>query len=266
MAELSRAMKEAIRAGRVLEPWVDSVMHNYKEPLRKVEDGYGYMGVVTYNKDETHTQCHICGYFFKNLGVHLHHVHEISVRDYKVKFRLRMKKSLVASKTRKKYLDSFEALTASQKRQIKTNLAKGIALKQKKPTKTGAYKSLEQKNEEGSCPDQLLDKIKKLAEILGHTPTMKEFKQEYGGYLWAVQMTFGTWKEALKILDLSPAPVGQRPRYTRESVIAMLRDFEKSKGRQPYMSDIRDGMLPSQWVCSRLFGSWNKAKQAASSN
>lgn len=262
--KLTRDIMHRIKSGDILPPDTPSIMHGYKEPLRPVKDGFGYYGVVTYDKDEAKTQCHYCGYFFTNLGIHLHHMHGTKVAEYKQQFGLRKQKSLVATKTRAKYISSFEKLTESQRQQKYAALKLGWALKKAGETRNvGGVKSLEKRNEEGSCPDQLLDKIKQLADQLGRTPSQREFASHYGGYLNAVRLTFGTWTDALKVLKLSPAPSGKPPVYTQAAIIKMLQGFEKKHGRRPHISDVRDGLLPSQWTMTQYFGSWSKAVREA---
>ena len=48
----------------------DVTVAGYKQPMTKVEDGFGYLGAITTTKDGKHIQCHICGYFFGRLANH----------------------------------------------------------------------------------------------------------------------------------------------------------------------------------------------------
>lgn len=66
--------------------------------------------------------------------------------------------------------------------------------------RTHPLKSLEQKNKEGRCSLQLLDKIVKLRDYLGAPPTKRQFADYYNwGYLGSIYNTFGSYSEARKI-------------------------------------------------------------------
>ena len=69
--------------------------YGYKEPLTKFEGGFGYKGVVSYSKDRQQVQCHFCGRFFRNVGIHAKFSHGLHSSEYKVKIGLAQKTALV---------------------------------------------------------------------------------------------------------------------------------------------------------------------------
>lgn len=256
------------RGHNALPPETLPVLSHYKEPLRPTETGFGYQGTVAYDKTEMYTQCHICGYFLKNLGIHIVKSHAMSVAEYKDTFEIARDTSLVAPKQRELYTRQWSNKTAEEREVHYQALAKGRRKMLEKRGRVGAIKgyhkkSLEQKNREGSCPDQLIDKILLLRTELGRTPTSREFRKFYGGYLYPIYRTFGSWGNALNIAGLVVEKRPGRVVYTKPMVIAMLRDFRDTHGREPFSKDVADGLLPSQYVFHRLFGSWSKAKTEA---
>lgn len=258
-----RRLKIRIVKGLVLPKDTPSVISGYKEPLTKVHNGYGFLGTIAFNKEQTHTQCHICGFFFRNLSLHTTTDHKIKVNDYKDKLGIGRTVSLMAPVTRKKYYDNWEKLPADEKLKRATEMKAGRLLAGKEGNRH--KKSLHKKNLEGRCPEQLLDKIKRLADKLGQAPTRKEFDNEYkdeGYFIGSVALTFGTWTEALKILNLTPRLArGMRPIYDQATLIVAMQDFEKRYGREPYTKDIRAGLLPSFYTFRKNFGSFSKAKE-----
>jgi hypothetical protein len=233
----------------------------YKEPLAKVEDGFGYIGTIGKSKDGTKIQCHICGGMFSNLGSHANKKHHINARDYKRKFKLRAKTSLLAPTLTEQYVRIAQAADSEL---IMKRLA---ALKMGRQTPRNperGRKTLEQKNIEGVCPDQLIQKIKDLSVILGHTPSLREFGKHYDGLRGPVYRTFGSYVVAVKIAGLLPSKNrGRQTIYSKELIIDMIQRFEKRHNRRPYTSDLgRD--LPSQWTFKKYFGGFSAAIKEAS--
>lgn len=238
----------------------ESVMIGYKEPLTKVSGGYGFYGTVAYDKTEKYTQCHLCGFFYENLGMHVNKKHDKTPQDYKLEFGLPVTLSLKAPKSKTRNWEVWQNLSLKKREKILKQLAEARG---KMPAQI-AKKSLYQKNLEGRCPEQLLDKIAQLKHRQGgRTPSSTEFVKEYGsGFLGSIRLTFGTWKEALSVLGLAPRTHGGERQYDKEDLLELLRNFHKEKGREPMSSD-HAGMLPSRQTYTKHFGSYTNAKKEA---
>jgi hypothetical protein len=238
----------------------ESVLIGYKEPLTKVEDGFGFYGTIAYDKSEKYTQCHECGFFFENLGMHINKKHSKTANQYRVEYGLPTTLSLRAPKTKSYQWETWQSLDIEQRKKKLEQLSE--ARTRPMPSKI-SKKSLYAKNLEGRCPEQLLDKIVTLKHKLGHTPSSTEFVKEYGsGFLGSIRLTFGTWNEAVTLLGMSPRKAGGEREYDKENLLDMLRNFYIDKGREPMSSD-NAGLLPSRQTYSRHFGSWTNAKQEA---
>ncbi len=101
-----------------LKPTITPHYLDYKEPLTKVKGGYGFMGVITTNEEQTHVQCHICGYYFESLGSHVQHTHKMKAREYKEKYQLRISRGLLAPKAREALIR--RTANGRQPNQVKT--------------------------------------------------------------------------------------------------------------------------------------------------
>lgn len=236
------------------------VLMGYKEPLTKVTDGYGYYGTIAYDKSEKFTQCHMCGFFFDNLHLHVALKHDKTTREYKLNFGLPITISLRAPKAKSHQWQTWQNLPEEKRKKIMAQLS--AARERTMPARI-VGKSLYKKNLEGRCPEQLLDKIMVLKAKLGHTPSSIEFVNEYGaGFLGSIRLTFGKWSEALKVLGLTVKTPGGEREYDPNDLIEMLKNFKTEKGREPMTSDTK-GMLPSQQTFSRHFGSFTNAKREA---
>jgi hypothetical protein len=230
----------------------------YKEPLRGVEDGFGYLGAVGHTSDGNRLQCHICGGLYAHLSNHAVKKHGVKSADYRERFQLARLTPLISPNLRE--------------RQIAIALAAPPALKQKRleawakaqaSVKHSSWrKSLETKNIQGVCPDQLIDKIQMLHKTLGRTPTLAEFRKHYKGLVRAVYQTFGSWNNAVRVANLQVSPRGRRAYYTPEILVEMLQGFSERAGRRPVSSDLGSA-LPSQYTFHKYFGGFTAALRAA---
>lgn len=252
------------RLNNALPPETETIMNNYKEPLRSVENGYGYHGTVSYDKTMVYTQCHLCGHLFEHVGIHIGRFHNVTVKEYKKQFGIPVRMSLRAPNNQWAFRKWNEMTPELKEKRLKAlKEGKKKMLESDKPRTW--QKSLHQKNLEGRCPDQLLEKIAKLASELGQPPMHREFCARYGsGYGGSVIRTFGTWNNALKMLDMTVSVSGPRPIHTPESLIFALRLFRDKYKREAMTVDTMQGnVLPAINTFRRHFGTWSKAKEAA---
>ena len=248
------------KSGDWLPSTTQSVMRNYKEPLREVTQGYGYYGTIAYDESQQYTQCHLCGNFYKTLGVHIRKEHDKSPQQYKDELGLPRTLSLLAPKSGNKNYEQWQNMSDDERKKSIERMK--AARDNRTMPNNWRKKSLYQKNVEGRCPDQILDKILTLSEKLGKTPTRRDFQKEYGtGMANAVYLEFGTWNEAVKNLNLSPNPKSPQRVYDRETLLMRLFDFRERNGREPMSSDCDRGMLPDRHIYAKYFGSFSKAKE-----
>lgn len=239
----------------------DVIFYGYKPPFRKIKDGFGYEGVLLYDKKQGKVQCHFCGLFFRMLNNgHLNKVHGLTARDYKTKVGLSQQSALCGEETRKKLLERgynpnhMQELRKAQEKR-RQRIKKGLPDKQ-----SGFRLSLEKKNERGTCPEQLLERIRDAAKKLGYTPTMEEFrKMNQGKFYGSIRNTYGTWTEAIKKLGMET----HHKTYTREQLLDAMRNFYKVHKRTPKWSDMERGLLPSTGPYYRQFKNLNQARLEA---
>src|SRR5690606_15648799 len=83
-------------AGKLFTPDTDGITIGYKDPLVKIDNGYGYFGTIVVDKPtESCVQCHVCGFYFATLGQHIKE-HDINPSEYKEKFGLAISKPLLS--------------------------------------------------------------------------------------------------------------------------------------------------------------------------
>lgn len=245
------------------------VLMHYKEPLRRARGGYGYLGAIQILPDGTGIQCHICGKTFANLSMHIYGKHKMRVKDYKTKYQLAPETALVSESHRIKLKNSMIAwLKTLTPEEIQAWRAKqklsGVKGARNRPKGQPKF-TLESKNKQGTCPDQLLDRIRKVRKELGHTPSKKEFIKACGTtrYYRNILSTFGGYHNALKELKLTPKPAGVWNKYTDKEILDRLRQFHRTTRRVPTGSDARRGFIPRESTINSHFGSLVKARQLA---
>lgn len=258
-------------------------IRHYKEPLRalKKEDGYGYMGALSVTLDGTKVQCHICGVLRSDVGRHVSNNHGITARQYKDKFQLSPKTALLseAERERRKNLQIkwWNSLSVVEKKEFRFKARKGwLAWKKANPevSKNIRWKeSLEKKNLKGTCPDQLLQKIRDCEKELGRTPSRLEFITfcKSQRFIHLIQTTFGSWTNALKMLGLTPKSKGggnsgghnKYVRYSDEMLLGSLLMFYESTGKIPTESDAKRRLIPNGDVYRYRFGGIPNARKLA---
>lgn len=265
-AEEGRFRKK-LKDGEILPPNEPSFYENYKEPLKKVDKGFGFYGVIAMNEEKTHVQCHECGYYYKSLNGHTKK-HKLSIDEYKDKYQLLRKSALVGEELREKRIEIYknrkDVFKQNQKTIFKKHNEKVRAGKASVGRKKYSSWTLERRNKEGLCPDQLLETIRKQADDIGRTPTADEHRKYYGGrYTTAIITMYKTWNNAVKMSDLEPRPSGGRFKYKDSELIEYLVMFYEQNGRVAVNSDFSRGYLPPQSVFINRFGSLNEARRLA---
>lgn len=245
---------------------------NYKEPLKAIEKnkGFGYYGTVAMTDDRQYIQCHICGNLFGSLGGHLR-THKITAERYKEMYELSASTALVSEPVRermqrdavKKKLPSKGDLPIwlqEYNKKVQSGQIRHPGTKRKQ----GGL-SLQKRNELGLCPEQVLVKIRELADKLGHTPSLEEFRDGYNHkYLGSITYQHGSYLNAVKKLGLKSAK--EVKEHTTEDLLQALRDFKDEHGRIPMTSDFSRGLLPARNTYFHRFGSLNNARVEAGLN
>lgn len=244
---------------------------NYKEPLQKVTDGYGYLGALGQTKDGSKVQCHICGELYYNLGAHIFNTHQMKAREYREKFQLGLRTPLCSDQASREYKERALKLWNSkspEEQEHQKNLMREAAAQ---AVRIGHTRSLEEKNRHGMCPDQLLEKIRLVADKLQKNPTAEDFRSEYSRrYLDSITRTFGSWNQAKAQLGLSPCKSGTRfphnkgtCKFTKEELLAYLRNHYERFGKPPTASDWNRYYFPDYHIYLKQFGSIKNARKEA---
>lgn len=207
---------------------------HYKEPLLKIPrgKGFGYYGALLGTVEGDKIQCHICGKLYKNIGGHIFNTHKILKNQYKTMFKLAFSTALVSEDQRmalkQRTLDWLKTLTPEQKLAYKLKSKERCKKRFASMTRQEIYKmmshpkQLETDNKRGTCPDQLLDKIKQVIKKLGRVPSSKEFVKECGTqrYKHLIFKVFGSWNNALKMIGEQPKKPSRH--YEKEELLNYL--------------------------------------------
>lgn len=123
------------------------------------------------------------------------------------------------------------------------------------------------------CEAQLSHKIIDLHNKLGRSPSLKEFKEEYGGAVAdAVARTFGSWNAAKERCGLEVYQRGCSPkmRYTFDAILEMLKAWHEMHGKMPSSLDAqmptRVPLIPGYSAIRDAFqnADWNECMARAS--
>lgn len=244
---------------------------HYKEPLKPIPKGkgFGFYGAILMTKDMDKIQCHECGETHRTLAGHLRAAHNTTAEKYREKFDLARTTALVSESMRfqlkNAQLEYLKTLTPQEKDELQRKAREQAALKGYNNTEFKIR--LETKNKRGTCPDQLLDQIVKVAQKLGRTPTKPEFIEATGTqrYVHLIYKTFGSWKYAIELTGLEKhvPKKGGFPGYTSEQLIDALKRYYEEYKTIPGESDFKRGFLPAATVYRKHFGTIVDARDIA---
>lgn len=213
-------------------------LYNYKEPFMKFRQGFGFMGVLVFDGETDKIQCHYCGEWFENLSHHLHREHNMKASEYKEAVGLLQSTALLNEEQREKLI---QAKIDNPTKNFNFS-RKGVPISEetKKKISEGLKKNpIEKQNRWGTCPLQLIDRLKKLHDKLGRTPRMCEI-----GFIEAIENVYGGMKQACAIAGIpyrKPSEtVTKRIKYTKEEAIKWIRNFYIDTARLPISKDYQE--------------------------
>ncbi len=241
-------------------------LYNYKEPFMLFEEGYGYQGVLLFDGASDKVQCHMCGEWYEALGPHIGRTHGLLAQEYKKMVGLSCKTALIGEKFREKLIATYTGNDRAKNLMDRTGVKMSQASKDRIRKARTEFRA-EEKNRAGTCPAQLIDRLRKDYRKKGIRLQEKKIP-----YKEALLRTYGSLKNALKIAGLShfrttgktikaqlKNPFAFKPRQ----LIRLLRDFVNIHDRHPSPSDFRRGLLPSVDGYKLHWKDWREALQIA---
>jgi hypothetical protein len=191
----------------------------YIPPFEPVKNGFGYMGVVIEDFKSGQLQCNICGKWFDQMAKHLQ-THNMTSQEYKTKFGL---STSTALKTKKMRLRQSEIMIKLNKENPKCLNRSHTGFEKNNSyagNRKGKPKSAETINKFGVCDLQIMDKIMKLKEKLGKTPSLIDLKKEYGGtFIFHIYKRYSSYIAFCKEVGFEPITSKDNPKYSREYFI-----------------------------------------------
>lgn len=222
--------------------------YNYKEPLMKYEKGYGYLGAVVFDGETDKIQCSLCGEWFVQLAPHLKREHNMKVGAYKEELGLFQNTALIGENMRAKLIATGLDKRMQNLRQAHLKRKKGgfkvsesTRAKIRATLKKNAEKS-EHKNLRGTCPAQLLDRMKKIYDREGENLSIHE---HFGGLEYSIIKTYGSFKEACRLAGIPYRKPGTNRNYNhsikhRDSdVLDFMKEFITRFNRMPKRKDFK---------------------------
>lgn len=228
-------------------------LYKVKEPYTKVKSGFGYQGVLLYDKETDKVQCHICGQMFARLAPHVK-MHDKTSQEYKHEFGFSHYTALQGEEVRQRQVETM--LQNLKDGKIK-NIRYYKDRKNKRTTGKTWKNQMEYKNNLDICPEQMIKKVQVLATLLGRTPRAREFGRQP-----AVVGNFGTYRELIKQANLKPSKL-YPIKWTQNSLLKELQDFKSKYNRDPMFKDCERGLLPALGNFRYHFKTWGEAKLAA---
>lgn len=241
----------------------DVFLYGHKAPYSS--SGYSLQGVLELDEADDRVKCHECGEWCERLGNHVWLVHGMKARDYKVKHGLPLYAALLGERLRNLHVElgSKPELQAASIRAIQ---AAGIDMRA--VGKLGAGKRSAgrrglmhaTRNRNRTCPQQILERIREIAAKVGRPVGLRDLVAN-GLHPKSIEAVHGTtWRNAVRLAGIDPEVL---VRYSRPTLVELLRDFYVKYHRLPSESDQHRGVIPSADTFRKAFGGMMEAYEAA---
>lgn len=113
----------------------------------------------------------------------------------------------------------------------------------------------------GVTDEELLERLRGLAEELGRAPTGREFNQQTEYWHCSLGYRFGSYSQAIREIGYEPKCAKD---HSREDLIELIERMSKQLGRAPKTTDLSDFKGPkTAYVFVTEFGSWAEALEKA---
>lgn len=222
--------------------------YNYKEPLMRFDDGYGYLGALIYDSTSDQIQCHYCGKWFEFLGHHIHKEHNMRAAEYKKAVGLNQTTALISERHRAKLIQN--GLHAGRK-----NLRPNRGHTKESRAKISAAlreNRAEKQNLNNTCPEQLLKRLVDIYNKLGRTPYFGHSGQRNGRgerrnevpFKVALVRVYGSVENACKMAGIPYRKVGEnlsyetRRKWTHDNIVAWIKKFYTEHNRVPTTTEM----------------------------
>lgn len=177
-----------------------------KSPLQKVEDGFGFKGVLMQTDNRTLCQCHICGKWFRLLAKHIEKLHQTTRDQYCKQFGLNASNGLVPDEysyireraMRKVWENS--AYKIKHTKRLRQQQSKAIKSSLKKRLKS-TTRTVEQENEHGTCELQIKYRLVEYIKRYKDLPS-RSTKGEGGRICKVLRTRHGSLNEGFKAVGL----------------------------------------------------------------
>lgn len=209
--------------------------YNYKEPLMNFDGGYGFKGAVVFDGESDKVQCHFCGDWFVALGNHLHKEHNMLVRDYKEAVGLSPNTALIGEKLRTR-------LVANGLERRLENLRPGKPHSQDTKNKIrGTLKKnyAEYQNLRNTCPEQLLERLRRLHREVGRPLNSREIT-----FNETLKVVYGSVRRACDLAGVPYNRVGfnnRKSKYTLDYCVSELHRVYLQDGNFPKLRQLPSG-------------------------
>ena len=185
-------------------------------PFKKLDKGFGFLGVLAEDVGTGKLQCAICGEWHEILTTHIFAKHKINSEKYHTKFGL-LRDTALKSKRIRKLQSEFmiQERKINPKRCMKFKKGNKYCANRK-----GKPKAIESQNKYGVCELQIAEKIVQLQRKLGRTPPLTALIDEYGNsFATNIHNRYGSYIKLVRDLGMIPVTSSKNPKYSKKYFI-----------------------------------------------
>jgi hypothetical protein len=188
-------------------------INKWVPPFKKVDLGFGFVGVLAEDTETGRLQCHECGGWYEVLTSHIFAKHQLTSTEYCEKFGLLRSTALKSMRIRNIQSKVMLGMRRKHKKH-RMGFKKG---NKESANRRGKTKAIEAQNRFGVCDLQIVEKIKNLKRELGRTPALTEIIDKYGGgFASIIHSRYDGYLKLVRDLGWKPVVSSRNPKYSKE--------------------------------------------------
>lgn len=185
-------------------------------PFKKLDKGFGFVGVLAEDTGSGKLQCHVCGGWYELLTTHAWAKHGLLSADYANAFGLLRSTALKSMRIRKIQSKVMLGMRKKHKKH-RMGFKKGNL---ESANRRGVNKAVEAQNKFGVCDLQIIDKITALKNKLGRTPALTEIIDTYGQRMASlIHLRYAGYLNFLREKKWTPVVSSFNPKFSKEYFI-----------------------------------------------
>ena len=195
--------------------------------------------------------CNECKNWFETLGFHLKHAHNLTAREYKIKYGMNLRVGLCNKK-----LSEYISKRMTETMKHRTSAFKNESVRKLGPKINSTKQrinSIQRRNSKATCPEQIKERINLLMLKFGDEfsiPQAREYDHTLVDY---AKRVYGSWNKMKEAFGIKPCGIGRNRKKNKANLIYDLRKYVETYGSLPfYKNNSRENLKLNGFLYSKI--------------